>query len=247
MFDKQFEMRYFEMNNFGEATPITMVTLLEEAASEHCDAINHNLFQLSQQNIGWVLISGFMRMNRYPVYKEKITIRTWISGYTSTRGYRENIILDEKHNIIGRAKGLWLFYDVMKRKPKKIFETIQDKWPCFPAQSMGYDIDKKIAPITTGKYENRFKVHKYDIDAYNHVNNLRYLQWVLETIPTDIEKSHFLHSIEARFINEAHYAHEVASLTEHDELTNLFSHTIKDITENYTCSIGNSSWKKRVA
>ena len=84
MFEKQFDLRYFEMNEFGEASPTTILTLLEEAAADHCLSIKQSLFDLFNQNIGWVLLSGYMQMERYPLYKEKITIRTWLSKYTTS-------------------------------------------------------------------------------------------------------------------------------------------------------------------
>jgi|TARA_R110000772_G_scaffold137348_1_gene246251 hypothetical protein len=58
-FDKQFELRYFEMNVFGgHRQPPSYLTLLEETAADHCYSIDHSLYQLAEQNIGWVLISG---------------------------------------------------------------------------------------------------------------------------------------------------------------------------------------------
>ena len=56
-FEKQFELRYFEMNKFGEASPTTILALLEETAADHCYSINHSLYDLMLQNIGWVLVS----------------------------------------------------------------------------------------------------------------------------------------------------------------------------------------------
>jgi len=144
MFEKQFDLRYFEMNEFGEASPTTILTLLEEAAADHCLSIKQSLFDLFNQNIGWVLLSGYMQMERYPLYKEKITIRTWLSKYTSIKGNRENIIYDEQGNIIGRAKGLWLFFDIKRRMPVRIFDDIMEKWSCFPEESITYDINKKL-------------------------------------------------------------------------------------------------------
>ena len=118
-FDKEFELRYFEMNKSGEASPLTILTLLQETAAEHCYFAGHDLVSLISQNLGWVLLSGAMEMERYPRYKEKIIIRTWISKYHTIRGFRENIIYDEHYNIIGRARGLWVFYDIQKRRPTK--------------------------------------------------------------------------------------------------------------------------------
>ena len=36
--DRQFELRYFEMNKSGIASPTTILTLLEETAADHCNS-----------------------------------------------------------------------------------------------------------------------------------------------------------------------------------------------------------------
>ena len=123
-FEKKFELRYFEMNNFGEASPTTILALLEETAADHCYSIDYSLYDLQKQNIGWVLLSGVIRMERYPIYKEKIIIRTWLSTYSSIRGFRENLLYDENRNIIGRSRGLWLFFDTKRRRPIQILDKI---------------------------------------------------------------------------------------------------------------------------
>ena len=60
MFEKQFNLRYFEMDQFGGASPTTILTLLEEAAAEHCLSIDQSLYDLFNFNIGWVLLSGYI-------------------------------------------------------------------------------------------------------------------------------------------------------------------------------------------
>ena len=94
-FDKKYELRYFEMNKYGLASPTAILTLLEETAAEHCHSIDYCLYSLERQNIGWVLVSGVIDMLRYPKYKESIVIRTWLSKYTLVKGHRENIIFDD--------------------------------------------------------------------------------------------------------------------------------------------------------
>jgi medium-chain acyl-[acyl-carrier-protein] hydrolase len=245
MFEKQFKLRYFEMDQFGEATPTTVLKLLEEAAAEHCLSINQSLYDLFYQNIGWVLLSGYMQMERYPLYKEKITIRTWISKHTSIRGNRENLIFDEQGKIIGRAKGLWLFYDIKKRMPVRIFDDILKKWGCFPEESITHDITKKIEAIDSGIYKRNFLVHRYDMDANKHVNNLRYLQWLIETIPDEIMDNFYMHSIDGRYLNEAQFGHTIESLSEPEDGAHNFIHTIKDLDNNQVCSTGRTVWRTR--
>lgn len=246
-FDKQFELRYFEMNELGIASPTTMLTLLEETAAEHCYSINHSLYQLADQNIGWVLISGVMRMERYPRYKEKITIRTWLSNYTTIKGYRENLIYDEQNNIIGRARGLWIFFDINRRRPIQIFDDIIEKWSFCNVESIDHNISEKIEAIESPDYELKFKINKYDTDMIKHVNNIRYLQWAIESIPDHIIDQYYLHSIDGRFISEAHYGQTVISITKDDPNNSKdksFIHSIKIEGTNKVCAEAKTIWKK---
>ena len=243
-FDKQFEIRYFEVNKNGIASPTTILTLLEETAADHCDSINYNLFQLEKANIGWVLVSGVLEMERYPNYKEKITIRTWLSEYTSIKGIRENIIYDEENNVIGRAKGIWVFFDIERRRPAKIFDEIKEKWSFCSEESISYNVSEKILVIDKPDCELEFKVNSYDTDMNKHVNNIKYLQWVLESVPEDIINNYYLHSIDGRFIAEANYGQTILSLTKNDIENESFIHTIKTEGDDKVCATAKTIWRK---
>lgn len=243
-FEKQFELRYFEMNKMGVASPTTILTLLEETAADHCNSINQSLYHLLSQNVGWVLLSGVLVMDRYPKYKEKITIRTWLSSYSTIKGFRENLIYDEQQNIIGRAKGLWLFFDIEKRRPIKIFDAFIQNWSFCEVQCLVNNIDKKTFPINEAIYTKEFHVHRFDTDMNKHVNNIRYLQWTMESIPNEIVDHYFLHSIEGRFIAEAQLGDNVISFTENGNEPNSFIHTIKVKETNKVCAVATTIWKE---
>ena len=233
------------MDRYGGASPTTILTLLEEAAADHCLSINHSLLDLVNHDIGWVLLSGYMEMERYPLYKEKITIRTWLSEYSNIKAIRENIIYDEPGSVIGRAKGLWLFFDIQRRRPVKILDDIVEKWSCFPELSTAHDIAEKIEAIDSAKLKEKFLVHRYDTDAYKHVNNVKYLQWALETIPDEIIDNFYMYSIDGRYVREAQYGHAIESLAEYEKDTHSFLHAMKDLDSNHVCSTARTVWRKR--
>ena len=234
------------MDHYGEASPTAILTLLEEAAADHCLSINHSLFALVHQGIGWVLLSGYMQMERYPLYKEKITIRTWLSKYSNIKAIRENIIYDEQRGVIGRAKGLWLFFDIRRRKPVRICDDIQEKWSCFPEESIAHDISEKIGAIESATHKRSFFVHRFDMDTNKHVNNVKYLQWLLETVPDDIADNFYLYSIDGRYTREAQFGHRIESIAEHEKSVHSFIHTIRDLDSNHVCSTARTVWRKRV-
>ncbi|MCX6249081.1 MAG: thioesterase [Bacteroidetes bacterium] len=245
-FEKQFELRYFEMNKFGEASSTTILTLLEETAADHCYSINNSLYDLGKQNIGWVLLSGFMEVDRYPRYKDKIVIRTWLSGYSAIKGMRENIIYNEQGTIIGRAKGLWAFFDINRRRPVQISDAIKERWSYSDEECINHDITKKIEAIDSSNHIKEFKVNRYDVDTNQHVNNIRYLQWLVESIPEDIIDNFYLHSIDGRFIAEAQFGDTLISFTERDSNAGSFVHSIKTQGNNKVCATAKTIWKPRV-
>jgi len=83
------------------------------------------------------------------------------------------------------------------------------------------------------------------MDSNKHVNNLRYLQWLLETIPNEIMDNFYMHSIDGRYVREAQYGHTIESLAEHENDVHKFIHTIKDLDSNQVCSTGRTVWRNR--
>ena len=245
-FDIQFELRNYEMNKYGEASPAIMLALLEEAAAEHCHSIKYGLYDLLKQNIGWVLVSGVMKMKRYPKYKEKIVIRTWLSGYTNVKGFRENIICDEQGGIIGRSRGLWIFFDISRRRPVRIFDDIKVKWSFYPETAMKHNLGNKVDTINSAEFVNEIRVKQSEIDIYQHANNIRYLLWLLDSVPEDVVDRNYLSFIDGRFISEIHGGQEIIMLTTPDKTYNEFIHTIKLKGTDKICATARTMWKKRI-
>ena len=244
-FETQFNLWHFEMDKFGEATPTVMLALLEETAAEHCLSIGYGLYDLIKQDIGWVLFSGAFKMERYPRYKEKIVIRTWLSSYSAIRGFRENLIFDEKGEIIGRAKGLWIFFNVKDRKPVPVFEEIKTRWDFINESALQTILPPKLNPLTRAGFNQEILVRSSDVDIYQHANNIRYLQWLIDSIPDETLEEHSLHFIEGKFISEINSGDTVIMLTDKEKSSQTFNHTIKLKGSDRICAVARTRWKTR--
>ena len=243
-FDKKYELGYFDMNKYGEASLTRILTLLEETAAEHCYNIDYSLYSLEQQNIGWVLLSGAIDMIRYPKYKEKIAIRTWISKYTLVRGYRENVIFDDCGNIIGRAKGVWVFFDIKKKKPVPIIEAIKLKWGTNPEVSREVDGDL-IKIINDANHQLEYNVYKSDVDNNKHVNNIRYFHWLLESLPDEIMDNYFLKRIDARFFAEAYLGEKIRVYSKNEMDEKIILHTMRRNVNDRLLAAAHTVWEKK--
>jgi acyl-ACP thioesterase len=245
VFAKDFELRYFEMNKYGLASPTTILTLLEETAADHCYAIGHSLYSLERQNIGWVLVLGSIDMYRYPKYKETIQIQTWLSKFSLVKGYRENLILDAGGEVIGKAKGVWAFYDIQNRKPLPVFEDIKTKWDTDPKTSAEIDTGL-IQPLIKDSPEIEFDVYRSDVDSNKHVNNIRYFHWLIESLSDEVLDGYVLEKVNAKFYSDAKYGEKIQVYVEGDSGTNTFTHTMKSKFDNKLLVAAHTRWKEIV-
>ena len=244
-FDKNFQLRYFEMNKYGEASPTTILTMLEETAAEHCYHIGHCLYSLERQNIGWVLLSGAINMDKYPKYKESITIRTWISKYSLFKGYRENIIFDGLGNVMGKAKGVWAFFDIEKRRPSPVFEEIKSKWGINNEISAEINLNNiKIVNAEVPKQD--FNIYKTDIDSNKHVNNIKYFHWLIESLPEEVLDNFYLKTINARFFSEANIGEKILVYAENGQGENEYQITMKSNINNKLLAAAHTVWNKKI-
>jgi len=239
--DKKYQLRYFEMNKYGMASPTTILTLLEETAAEHSFNIDYSLYSLERQNIGWVLISGTMDMIRYPKYKENIAIRTWISKFSLVRGHRENIIFDESGTVIGKAKGIWVFYDIEKKKPVPIHAEIKSKWGIDPEISREVDADI-IKVIDDGEHQSEYDIFKSDVDSNKHVNNIRYFHWLIESLQDEVLDNFILKRINAKFYSEAKYGEKIQIYKKDQAEQNVFLHTMRSNLDNRVLAAAHTVW-----
>jgi acyl-ACP thioesterase len=244
-YESEFVMNFYDLSQYQEAAPMTMLRLLQETAGDHHFPIGENVIELYKKNLGWVLLSGIMQFDRYPVYKEKVKIRTWMSQFKTIRGYRENLIFDDSGTLIGRAKGLWLFFDIENRKPVNVPDYIKNGWGFNTEVAIEYNTNEKIPIIQDGDFMDIIKVKKFDIDANKHVNNLRYFEWLIEIIPETVMKDNFLYQIESNFLHEANYGDQLLIYTKIVKMDSEFLHTVFDFTTNKVCVTARSIWKKR--
>jgi len=244
-FDKKYQLRYFEMDRQGTISPTTILTLLEETAAEHCYDIGYSLYSLEKQNIGWVLVSGTIDMLRYPRYKEDIVVRTWISKYTLVRGYRENIIFDGSGRVIGKAQGIWVFYDIARKKPVPIFDEIKSGWGVNQEISREVDVDTiKVINDDLG-HQLEYDIHKSDVDSNRHVNNIKYYHWLVESLPGDITDEYVLKRVNAKFYSEAKYGEKIRIHIKHEPDRNAFLHTMRSNLDNRLLAAAHTVLEKR--
>lgn len=207
---KEFEVHYYEINKFREASPVSILNYLEETAICHSWSVGLGFERLYEKGYAWVLAKWHVDIIRLPLFKEKILVETWPSSFDRYFAERWFSLKDEKGNIIIKAASLWVLLDINKKKAVRIPEEISSCYTIcneIPSNNPFISFDK------TGEIDSRkqFYIRRSDIDTNNHVNNKKYVDWALETIPDNVFENYYLASLDVLYKKDTSYGSSVYS------------------------------------
>lgn len=208
-YSTHFKIGYGHVDRLGHVRPAALIQLLEEAAIENCDAIGRNVFDLLAEGYGWVLRGGSLKMLSYPRYRESVRVDTWISKWTPCQGVREFEVLTGRGEVCAVATSLWAYIDLGSRRPRPVPDVFRREWQFDERRAVDAEFIKRPLEIGDPCISAPLGVRRFDIDSNNHVHNVRYLEWVLETIPAEYFEARRLESVEGAFLREALPADEV--------------------------------------
>lgn len=182
VWQESFKIRQFEVNTDGFALLSTLANAMQESAGAHADSLGWSMQALLDQNMGWILNRFTLDIKRYPKAGEMVHIDTWPSGADRLFAYRDFELFDDDKNLVLTARTAWLILDIARRRPIPTPPDVVE----IGAQSQRsarIEIEGKLPrPDRDPVSSLRFPVRRADLDINQHVNNVRYMEWVLETL-----------------------------------------------------------------
>ena len=187
-------VRTYECGPDGRATMASVCNWLQEAASLNAEslAFSKSDFDAAGENISWVLTRLKVRIARFPKWEEKVSILTFPRGGRRIVAYRDFVLTGADGAELGRATSEWMLIDLASRKivaiPDGVFaaaNTVRE--PVFgeePFAKLRWDC-KAESPDALA-----FRARRGDIDLNGHVNNVHYVEWLMEGRPEAADPCH---------------------------------------------------------
>jgi medium-chain acyl-[acyl-carrier-protein] hydrolase len=233
----------YEVDAKGKASLPTLSKFMQETAYNHANHLEFGYHQLKEKNLFWVLSRLLIKIDRYPKWGDKIQIRTWPSGVERLFAYRDFRVLDEKGTQLAAAGTVWLMLDAQKRRPQRA-EELKARIKLLPNERALEQRPAKI-PGLSNPVEGRFFPVRYsDLDLYNHVNNAKYIEWILDSFPAEMHREFTVTEFEINFLSEAKLGDEAAILTEKlEDASPAFRHCIIRKADNRDICLARTRWK----
>lgn len=241
----------YEVDARGRASLTTLFKFMQETAYNHANHLGFGYAQLRESGLFWVLSRLLIQVYRYPRWDEKIRVQTWPAGMDRLFAFRDFLIVDDGEAPIGAAGSAWLMLDTEKRRPRRPeeFEQLTANRHLFPTERSLERRPGKVAALTGGEEGTFFPVRYSDLDLYDHVNNAKYVQWILDGYPEEILRRNDVSECEINFVNEAKMGDEAAIHTQgleagHADSSYRFRHAVKRKSDGKDICLAELTWLK---
>lgn len=222
--ESQFTVRSNEVDYQGKATMPALVSYMQEAAWDNTKELGISMYDLLDRGLTWVLQRMRVEMFRYPKHSEAITVETWASGRERVFLHRDFRVYGAERELLGQATSVWLVMDVVKRQLVSVPDFIMQV-ELVPGQEPLPFAKGRLPQLKEAAYQQEIPVRWHDIDLNRHVTNTRYLQWILDTLPTDVLEKQ-LSAIDIIFKAESILGDTILSEASQSEHENLFLHKL---------------------
>lgn len=182
-------------------------------AENHAGARGFDRLTLNGHRFLWVLSRMSFDMISWPKLGEEYTISTWICRYYRYFTDRCFDIRDAKGNIIGYVFTIWAMIDETTRKPQVLEELFGHTFDPY-IETERYC---SIQPFSRIRLDNSFCLHNRptyysDIDENNHVNSIRYIEFILDTFPKELFSTHQVGHLEIAYNSESYCGDQLGIL-----------------------------------
>ena len=241
---EDYPIRSYEVDCRNRLSILSMFSFMQEAASRHAAALGVSIQQLLAENYTWLLSRLKIRIAAYPGWNDQIQVNTWPSGTQQLFALRDFKMNGADNQSVAAAISAWLVIDLQKRRPVRIAPFVERLKPIEGSHILNDRLDK-LPGLSDPIHQKSFVVRYSDLDINQHVNNVKFVEWVVEGVPAATLKSSVPSELEINFLAEAFYEDQIlATSSPQDPDNTIFHHSLTRQQDGRELARAKTVWKE---
>lgn len=198
-----FTVYTFQGDEADTATVQGLCEYMQEAAGNHAAALGLSIERLRGEGVAWVLARMRIMPERLPPVHARFEVETWPAGVEGLQYRRDFIVRDEAGTVLVKAVSHWVVVSLATRRAGRVPAFIAEA--ALDSRATAAE-DVKFRLPGTGAEHNAgvFRARLADMDRNHHVNNVRYMDWIIESVPGCVRENARLADLELAFKAEAY-------------------------------------------
>lgn len=239
-----FYLRGYECDATGRLSVPALMNLMQESANRNAIDYGIGIADLANQGFGWMLMRFNLRMHHYPHYGQTIRLLTYPTAVEKYFIYRDFRVLANDGTLLADASSTWLVFSTEKRAMVPLPDFIRsvsvptttEPLPKLPSKPDFQAISWQPTD------EKRVSVGWFSIDQNQHVNNVAYVQWLLESVNETTLQSREIAEIDLVYRTESRW-HDALLVQSVQEAANTHLHRIMQETSGKDVLLARSKWR----
>ncbi len=219
MYEFDSRVRYSEVDSNQDLTILGLIDYFQDCSTFQSEDLGIGVDYLNEHQLGWVVVSYHVMIERLPRLGEHIRIQTFPYNLKGMFGSRNYAMVDDDGNRIACADSLWVLVDLATGKPTRIPADIGDRYELGSPFTMEKTNRKILLPEDAG-CEEPVPVQCYFLDTNHHMNNGKYIMVAQSYLPSDFPVASF----RVEYRNQAHLGdllHPYVTITPDRVVVNL--------------------------
>ena len=188
---KKFFIGYSDVDKNNKCKLSKIVDLLQNTATMHSKAVGYGTKEMMERKEAWLMLGWKVRIIKYPEADMDVEVRTWsrgVKGIEAKRGYE---ILSEDGEILIIADSTWALFDLENQKLIRASEEMKNAYGAIERNPFENEKIERLRDNEIVENEISMAVGKRDIDTNNHMNNSRYMEYIVEVLPDSFVVTEF--------------------------------------------------------
>lgn len=225
VFQQNVFIRSFELDpDHYKVSPKSIMNYLQEASVNHRKKMGMSANapgitpEMSKRDLVWVFRGMIIEVDRYPYWGDVVQVCHWFSTIRRTGLRLDCIINDNKTGqTLVRSSCFAVMMNKITRKTCKLPEEVKEEIKPFLTKYAEpiVEAEKNLSPEveTMDQIRTGLTAGWNDLDSNYHVNNAKYLDWILESTPESLIYSHELSKINLEYRKECLKGDVIQSLS----------------------------------
>lgn len=237
-FEKEYTIHYYETGSRQELKITSLMKYFEEAALLQSEERKVGLDYYRENQVVWMLHKWDITVHNYPVFGQRILVRTLPVSMAGFLGYRRFWVFDGAGDPLVSATSAWIFVNTSNKRPIRVTQDMKQAYRNEDRPENKLEM-AEIPALQKTDFSREFYVRQADIDINRHVNNVRYVDWALEALPPEILQENRLENIRIVFKKETTYGQKIQSQAEIRDVKEgkCSLHNILDEQGNEACAL----------
>lgn len=221
-------VKYLDVDKNKKLGNRAIVNYLQDTAVYHADSLGDGVNSVDKTHTVWLLLNWKIRVFDRPKCEDKIKINTWARKMEKCYSLRDFEIFSG-NNKVAIATSRWVLVNAKTGKIERVSEELKEKYNLIDQCVFEDKMVEKLKEPENMQLMYEDTIGRTRIDTNNHLNNLYYLDYAIESLPEDVYENSTFNNIEIMYKKEIKYKEKIKCLYKYENNEHIVAIKSEDL------------------